>query len=313
MPDMITLKHFSLFAGHVDKLACETLPACMTFDEYQFNIGYEQARFIINCNRPFLINSHKSSRAEIKHGDLINFDHEFILFDESHRSTGNGVFVGKIHIPGIDDKLLIFRLSRKNTGKDFTDIAEVMQRLPDAGKIFIDVAATQFMDSNAIRSMMALIQQAGDAKRSLYFYKPSQKFITYMKLANIEKKVPLLSSPNPYIDLFIEKRSTSLQNLSGAVHFSISASDTKFTVPPETVLPVGRMNTMCGLLLSDSQISRIHVLFVNTDARLYLIDCNSTNFSYINGQKVSPYCLNPLKNNDTVAFGQNSHFTINRI
>ena len=313
MPVMIKLKHFSLFATNVDVLTFEYLPVDISFDDHQFNIRYDKPKFSISSNRQFFINSHKCAFAEIKPGDLVNFDHEFILFAGTTGLTGNNVFVGKIQITGIDDKLLIFRLSRKNAGKDYSDITEIMMHLPDAGKIFVDVSATQFMDSHAIQSMMTLIQQAMDAKRSLFFYKPSQKFITYLKLANIEKMVPLRSSPNQFIDQFIEKRTASTQNRSGATHFSISDHLNSFTVLPETVLSAGRLNTSCGLLLSDSQISRVHVLFVNTGANLYLIDCNSTNFSYINGVKVTPYCLNPLKDEDTVGFGQNSHFTIKQI
>jgi len=313
MPVMITLKHFSLFATKVDVMTYEDLPVDMSFDDYQFNIRNEEPKFFINCNRQFFINNHKCFFAEIMPGDLVNFDNEFILVAGTTNLTDNNVFVGKIQIAGIDDKLLIFKLSRKNAGKNYTDITEIMMRLPEAGKIFVDVSATQFMDSYAIQSMMALIQQAGDAKRSLFFYKPSQKFITYLKLANIEKMVPLRSSPNRHIDQFIEKRASSEQRHSAATHYSISDKLNSFTVLPETVLSVGRLNTSYGFLLSDSQISRVHVLFINTDARLYLIDCNSTNFSYINGVKITPYCLKPLKNDDKVAFGQNSHFTIKQL
>lgn len=313
MPVMITLKRFSLFVTNVDTLTFEDLPVDLSFDNYQFNIRYEKPKFFINSNRQFFINSDKCFFSEIIPGDLVNFNNEFIFFAASTGLAGNNVFVGKIQLTGIDDKLLIFRLSRKNAGKDYTEIAEIMNRLPDAGIIYVDVSAAQFMDSHAIQSMMALIQQTKDAKRSLFFYKPSQKFITYLKLANIEKKVPIMSSPNRHIDQFIEKRAASAQHRSDATHYSISDQLNSLTIQPETVLSVGRLNTSCGLLLSDSQISRVHVLFVNTDARLYLIDCHSTNFSFINGVKVTPYCLNPLKNEDTVTFGQNSHFTIKQI
>jgi anti-anti-sigma regulatory factor len=313
MPVMITLKHFSLFATNVDVLIFEDLPVDMSFDDYQFNLCYEKPRFFISSSRQFFINSHKCSFSGIIPGDLVVFDHDFILFDGTTDLTGNNVFVGKIQITGIEDKLLIFKLSGKNARKDYADITEIMMHLSEAGKIFVDVSATQFMDSDAIQSMMALIQQARDAKRSLFFYKPSQKFITYLKLTNIEKMVPLMLSPNQHIDQFIKKRAASSQHHSGATHFSISDHLNNFTVLPETVLSVGRLNTHCGILLSDSQISRVHALFINTDARLYLIDCNSTNLSYINGLKVTPYRLNPLKNKDTVAFGQNSHFSIQQI
>jgi anti-anti-sigma regulatory factor len=312
-PDMMTLKHFSQYASHVDKLACDTLPAVLSFDNYRFSIHHESNGIIISCTHPFLINNRECTHTEFSQGDLIKFDHEFILFDNTHHSVGYNVFVGKIRIPDADGKLLIFKLQRKNTGKDFNEISDIAARVPDAGKIFVDTSATQFMDSDAIQSMMTLIQQLGKEKRSIVFYKPSQKFISYLKLANIEKKAPVLPFSNRYIDQFIENSAAGRQNVSGAVHFSLSDGHKQFTMLPETVFPVGRMNTICGLSLSDSQISRIHVLFINTDARIYLIDCSSTNFSYINGRKVTPYCLESLKDNDTVTFGQASHFTIQRI
>ena len=310
---MISLKHFSFFSTNVDVLTFEGLPLDISFDDFKFNIQYEKSKFFIRSNRQIFINSHKCATAEIVPGDLVNFDHEFILFSGTTKLSGNNVFVGKIQITGIDDKLLVFRLSRKNTLKDFTDITETMKRLPDAGKIFVDVSATQFMDSLAIQGMLTLIHQAREAKRSLFFYNPSQKFNTYLKLANIEKMVPLMSTPNRHIDQFIEKRAASAQRHSGASHFSISDHINSISVLPESVLSAGRLNTSCGLLLTDSQISRVHVLFINTDARLFLIDCNSTNFSYINGLKVTPYFLHPLKDKDIVTFGQKSHFTIKQI
>jgi anti-anti-sigma regulatory factor len=313
MPVMITFKHFSLFATNVDVLIFKEFPVDMSFDDYQFIIRCEKSKFVISSSRQFFINSHKCFFSEIIPGDLVNFDNEFVLFTGTTGLTTNNVFVGKVQIAGIDDKLLIFRLSRKNAAKDYTDITEIMSRLPDAGKIFVDASAAQFMDSHAIQSMLALIQQAKDEKRLLFFYKPSQKFITYLKLANIENLVPIVTTPNRHIDQFIEKRSASAQHHSSATLFSISNQINSFTVLPETVFSVGRLNTSCGLLLSDSQISRVHVLFINTDSSLYLIDCNSTNFSFINGSKVIPYCLNRLKNNDSVTFGRNSHYTIKQI
>lgn len=310
---MIMLKHFSLFTKNVDILAFESWPINLSFDHYRFIIRYENSKFFISSSRPFFINNHKCNISEIIPGDLIKIDNEFIFFDGMKRFKGSNAFLGKIRIPGDEDKLLIFKLSRKNASVDYKDITEIMIHLPEAGKIFVDVSATQFMDSQAIQSMMTLLQKARDAKRLLFFYKPSEKFITYLKLANIEKQVPVLSSTNRHIDQFIEERVKSLQNHAEAIHFSISDHHRSFTILPETVFSVGRLNTSCGLLLLDNQISRVHALFVNTDACLYLVDCQSTNFSYINGLKVAPYSLNPLKNNDSVVFGQNSHFIIERI
>jgi len=313
MPAMITLKHFSLFEPNIDKLAFKAWPVKLSFDDYQFEIRSENSRFFISGNQPFCINNQKCSISEIIPGDLINFENEFIFFDKKKGDKNTGVFLGKIQVPEDKDKLLIFKLSRKNAAEDYDEIFEFMMRLPEAAKIFVDASATQFMDSQAIQSMMALLKKARGAKRSLFFYNPSQKFISYLKLANIEKKTPVMPSVNPHIDQFIERHSQNTRIHPGAIHFFISDRLNRNIILPETVLLVGRLNPNCGLVLSDNQISRVHALFINTDARLFLMDCHSTNLSFINGQQVAPYCLKPLKNKDLVDFGQSSHFIIEQI
>lgn len=309
---MPSLKHFYLYDSKLDTAIIDKLPYAVTFDDIWMEISYTDGNYTISGNTEFRINNQPSRRAPVHNNDLISFKDEFMIFTKEKEKDAD-IFIGKLRTGEKENKHFVFKLPRKISKQDFEVITGVMESDPEEKEVYIDTSTAQFMDSDAIQNMLHLVQRMKNKKISCWFYKPSSKFITYLKLANIEKLIPVKRTKNEQIEYFIENRQASLRKEKGKARFILTDNLHNFVVEPETVSLVGRIRTPHGILIPDNEVSREHALLVNKDNSLYLIDRDSTNYSYVNGWQVTPYCLHPLKVNDILYFGKNSHFKVKQI
>ncbi|MEE4356688.1 MAG: FHA domain-containing protein [Desulfococcaceae bacterium] len=208
--------------------------------------------------------------------------------------------------------MLVCQLPRKSSGRSFAEIHKIIKNYPAEKKIYIDCSAIRFMDSESVSCMVDMIRQMKSEGRSLYFYKPGERFITYIELANIRKMVSLITSGNELLDRYIKQKQSG-SNSHCQNRYIITDNINNYVIKPEMIISVGRLDNTCDIILQDEQVSRIHALLLNTGNALYAVDCGSTNLTYINGWKSEPYCLNSLKVNDSIVFGNKSYFRIRQI
>ncbi|QTA82519.1 STAS and FHA domains-containing protein [Desulfonema limicola] len=307
---MPSLKKFSLFESEITASNFNTTPYSISYDDILMEIDCENQKHIISANTEFVINGEKCYYSQIKTNDLISFNNEFIIFSQEYNRDENSPFIGKIKTD--QGKIMVFKLPRKTSRRAYIDILKTIDDYPQEKNIYIECNSIQYMDSESISSMIDLIRKMEQEKRSIFFYNPGDKFNTYLKLANIMKLVPVKISENNSIDDFIKNR-VSYGFKQSQNRYVVTDNFTNYIVEPETVISIGRLNKSCDICLTDERVSRIHALIVNTSNSLYVIDCLSTNFTYINGWKTPAYCLNKLKVNDIVVFGKNMHFKIKQI
>jgi len=307
---MPSLKNFSLFESEISTSNFNDIPYSISYDDILIEIDCENQKHIISANIEFMKNAEKCYYSHIKTNDLISFNNEFIIFSQENSRDGNSPFIGKIKTD--QEKILVFKLPRKTSKRAYNDIRKYIDTYPEEKNIYIESSSTQYMDSDSISSMIELIRKMEQEKRTLFFYNPGDKFNTYLKLANIMKLVPVKASENSAVDTFIKSRSSYVYKQS-LNRYVVTDNVTNYIVEPETVISIGRLNKSCDICLTDERVSRIHALIINTNNSLYVIDCLSTNFTYINGWKITEHCLNKLKVNDIVVFGKNMHFKIKQI
>lgn len=306
---MPSLKNFSLYESSIKTINFNTTPYSLSSDNVIVEIDSENRKYVVSSNVEMMVNADKSYFSHIETNDLICFNDEFIVFNEFNEETGHAdnVFLGNVK-----KNILVFRLPKKISKGPFSEIFKVAEHYPGPKKIYIDCSSTLFMDSKSVSGMMELIEKSEYKENSICFYKPSYKFLTYLKLANIEKNVPVKESGETFIDHFIDKKQFA-DKKQMKNNYVITDKADNYVAAPENVISVGRLNNTCDIVLSDENISRIHALIINIHNSLYVIDCHSTNFTYINGWKIPPYRLNQLKVNDTIVFGRNACFNIKQI
>lgn len=308
---MPSLKTFSLFESKLNTINIESFPYHLTSQGASIIIEQEGKRYSISSEAEIMVNNQKCHRSPIHSSDLIRSIDDFIIFYEDNSYIRTSTLIGKIRLHG--NRYHIFKLPKKSSQRPFGEIHTYLSKHTDAENVYIDVSAIQYMDSDAIGEMIELIKSMKRQKRMLHFYHPSYKFLTYLKLANIEKIVSLASTPDPAIEAFITERESGLSRGSSASRYILTDNRYHYFIDAETVISVGRLNNTCDICLEDERVSRIHALLLNSNHFPFIIDCRSTNHTFVNGWQLSPYRLTSLKVNDIIAFGQKTHYKVKQI
>ena len=158
------------------------------------------------------------------------------------------------------------------------------------------------MNNQAIENMLNLARKLKERRIAVCFYDANQKFLSYLKLANIEKLIPLRYANDAAFANTIKTFCAS--------DYVITKNGNDYVIKSGRVLCVGRANPSSHINLADRYVSRTHALIVNISDRLYVIDCCSGNFTFINEEKITPMCLYQLFAEDAISFGGNENFKI---
>ena len=308
---MPSLKTFSLFESKLNTINIESFPYHLASSGASITIEQEGQRYSVSSQAEIMVNNQKCRKSPILSSDLIRLGDDFIIFYEDNSYIRISTLVGKIRLHG--NRYHIFKLPKKSSQRPFAEIHAYLLKHTDAKNVYIDVSAIQYMDSDAIGKMIELIQAMKQQKRDLLFYHPSYKFLTYLKLANIEKFVALASTPNPEMEVFINDRESGHSRGHSASRYILTDNRYHHFLDAETVISVGRLNNTCDICLEDERVSRIHAVLLNSNHFPYIIDCRSTNHTFVNGWKLLPYRLRSLKVNDIIAFGQRTHYKVKQI
>ena len=78
----------------------------------------------------------------------------------------------------------------------------------------------------------------------------------------------------------------------------------------EGMINVGRAGN-CDIVIDAASVSKFHAYFAKdgTDGQHYVCDANSTNGTYVNGERVAPHEKKALTDGDTVSFGRHAHLS----
>jgi len=98
-----------------------------------------------------------------------------------------------------------------------------------------------------------------------------------------------------------------------AIHLVVHSSNAGITLDMDrNEWLVGRSDPVRGIFPdvdldphggNESGVSRRHARLVVQEGRRFISDMNSTNFTFLNGEKLQPGRLYPLKNEDKIRFG----------
>lgn len=74
----------------------------------------------------------------------------------------------------------------------------------------------------------------------------------------------------------------------------------KISIIDKTVVTIGKEESYVDIVLSDSNVSRAHCQIINKENDYYLVDLNSTNHTFLNGQLITPKKEHSLKFGDQI-------------
>lgn len=100
--------------------------------------------------------------------------------------------------------------------------------------------------------------------------------------------------------VFVEDR----DELSRQPHRLLTPEGKLFVSLERESLSIGKKKEEVDLVLKDASVSRIHARITNEEGSIYLADLNSTNGTFLNGQRMLPYERKKLEEGDEVKFGQ---------
>lgn len=76
-----------------------------------------------------------------------------------------------------------------------------------------------------------------------------------------------------------------------------------YDIPNDSEIIIGRENVLKEFISDKSYVSRSHAKLVSEGNNLYITNLSSTNFTYVNNEKISDDIPTPLKINDEIGLG----------
>jgi len=298
MPLLIT---FSAISDAIESIPVNNgKPFTLTSGNLILEIASEKGQYIVSCNQELQINFVRRYFAKLETDDLICFQKRFIIFKENADTGDNNLFVCNFLKNG--KNTFVFKLPEKIYTPIFSFVFKIAAGHRTVKQLYIDCRATLYMNNQAVGDMLNLAGKLQERRIAVCFYEPNQKFLSYLKLANIEKLIPLRYSNGAAFDNTIKTLRAS--------DYVITKNGNDYVIKSGKMLCVGRANASSHISLADRYVSRTHALIVNISDRLYVIDCSSVNHTFINEEKITPLCLYRLFAEDAISFGGNSNFRI---
>ncbi len=298
MPSIIT---FAFNSSAIESIPVDKdNPFALTISNLILEIAPENGCYIVSGNRELMINFQRRYFAKLETNDLIFFQDRIIIFKEETDTEDSRHFL--CNFIQNDKNTFIFKLPEVISAKLFSSIFKIAANHPTDKQLYIDCRATQYMNSQSVENMLNFVKKLKTKRVSVCFYKPSQKFLSYLKLANIENLTPIKYTTDDALDSLIKKFSNA--------NYLVTKEGNGRVIKQGEVICVGRVRENSHICLSDRYVSRTHAMIVNISKMLYVIDCCSSNFTFLNREKITPFCLYQLFTGDVISFGGNEIFKI---
>lgn len=108
----------------------------------------------------------------------------------------------------------------------------------------------------------------------------------------------------------------SLDNSSEKTVFDYSADDNEFKgeeKSDKSKLIVGRNYNECDIIIDESNVSSKHLEIIFEEQNYFIIDLNSTNFTYLNGKKIKPFEKNLIYLDDEILLAKNNKLDLGNL
>lgn len=303
---MFCIATFKLDSTAIKFISCEELP-CRLFDKGTTIIELDELdnSSMVASNQKILLNNKKVYFSSVSPKDIIVYQMSvFVLINKSDYND-TSCFTGYVLYKNLPAAL--FSAPKRVYDSFFKEIIELVFSNSKLEQIIINCNAVLYMDGSAIAAMIELIDRVNSCHCRLLFYSPSEKFVSYLKLSNIRRMTHLVEK-NKTIDAVIK----SALYVDSHMQFVLENSKNSYPVWHNRVNYVGRIDSLCNIMLQTPLVSRLHSAIFILNHHIYLIDCGSTNGTYINNKKLTPFTLHTLKVSDTILFGSSTPFRLLR-
>ena len=283
---------FSQGSSAVKTIQPEVLPYSLKVGQHEeIEIDRQKSTVSVTC-----CNNQTTSSTCFNNETLLSRDGKYLLFER--RAKSSKFFLGQIERQGVTT--LLFTLPKKVGNSVFFDIKNVLKSVTlKSGEIYLECSEVIYMDSNSLAGMLELLQFSKSEGLNLYFYKTSDKFKSYLKLANIYKYLKIIQTSRQQLDMYLRKGEVD------AV-FYLELQGKKFPLEREHVVWVGRSAGGDGLQIDDRLVSRNHAALIRLANKVYIFDCNSKNKTIVNQHTLLPFKLTQLKEEDIISFPNNA-------
>ena len=273
----------------------------------EIDLDKEKKAYMIASNKEMLRNNSKVFFSEIKDNDIIVCGSSlFVICDTDHKDKDGKkcYFVGIIK--NKNSNALMFKAPSKIYKSFFNEIYKIFTCYTYiSSQLIIDCKNISYMDNDSIESMISLLTDSRNKKYSVYFYSPSTKFDSYLKLSNITKLTRIIKQNSGF-----EQKYNYLSCPAPSYRFFLRSKYARYEVIPNMINYVGRSDNLCSVFLHDDTISRVHAAIFILQNLIYILDCGSTNGTFINNKRIVPFTLCLLRIHDTVFFGDSIEFSV---
>ena len=300
---MLCAATFALDSTSIRFIPCKELP-CRLFDHNATIIELDEQdnQNMVASNQKILINNREVYFSSIDTHDVIVYKKTIFVIINTINYNHNFFFIGCIAYKNLTS--LLFAAPKRIDNSFFKELLQVLSD-NNLKQIIINCKDVFYMDGDAISALIELIDKADNCHCSLLFYSSSSKFISYLTLSNIGKKITRIEK-----DEAIETAMDASVHMDTPIPFVLKNSMTTYPVRHDIVNYVGRIENLCNVLLKTPLVSRLHSAIFRINNCVYLIDCGSTNGTYINDKKTTPFTLQALKLNDKIFFGSDMAFML---
>lgn len=299
MPLML---NFSLHSTSIKLISCDKLPYRLTAKKTVVELDKKDNMDMVASSKKILINNNEMFFSQIKNNDVIVYDNNFFILINSNYGT-RSFFTGLTQYNNRNS--LLFRAPGRTYDYFFYGINKIISYYRDFKQVMISCNSVIYMDSASIAAMIELINLTKQLRCSIFFCSPSVKFNSYLKLANIYKLVQLIEDNKA-----LQKNLTTMDENEKQIPFILKNQSACYVIKSNIVNYVGRETNICNIVISNPSVSRIHSAIIMIQNCIHLIDCGSTNGTFVNNKKVTPFTLQALKIDDTLLFGGSNSFNI---
>ncbi|MBN2808871.1 MAG: FHA domain-containing protein [Deltaproteobacteria bacterium] len=294
-----------IFSSHcptIETVALDKLP--QTFfaaDPGILEIDFKKNEYLSTGNKEFLLNNNKILSGVIKHNDLMIINDQFVIFNQYNKNISDNFYLGRFNQQG--DVCFLFHLPAKINSNCFETIDSIIKNCRGRRKLYLACESVRYMDSATLSAMLHLIKITEKEQCTVHFYRISDKFNSYLKLANIKNRCRQIEKKDPLLEFFLKKNRAQHNYL-------IVNEEHCLTINPKKALLTGRTKKLCELHFQNPSISRLHAALIQIEDEILIIDCGSKNHTYINEQAIPAYQAYPLNVQDRISFANQPPFSL---
>ena len=301
---MLSVIQFDLNTPSVNSIHCDTFPFIL-FERNGviLELDRKDGKHMVACSQKVLINNREEYFSQVTIYDNIVCDAYIFTLVEKSRYESPVFFLGGLNYKRVPS--FFFYAPERIYQIFFEIISKTVLQYSEIKQVVIDCRTVGYMESTSIAAMIDLIRLAKEKHCSVLFHAPSQKFESYINLSNTQKlirRIPEQACVRAFMD------SKTKPGKKSPLAFQYCGN--QYSILSDRVNYIGRNADLCAIVLETPSVSRVHAIVLVIYNCLYLMDCDSTNGTFINQKKVGPFTWHMLHIKDQLIFGNSPSFTV---